>query len=99
MIATDRADPARILEAAALGLVRGEFDRPDKPDRARFAHQGMIGKAPKNLREIGAEFGCVLYELLRLQDFDVLERHRGGHRMPGIGHAVIELAAFVEELL
>ena len=60
----------------------------------------MLGKRGKRLGEIGAGvLADARDHVLALDQLEIGQRHGRRHRMPGIGEAVIELAAIRDELV
>src|SRR3546814_12994534 len=77
----------------------GDAQRGKQPDRARFADERMIVERRERLGEMRPGDGAgALDEALAPDDLDILERHRGGDRVPRIGKAMEEIAASFAQL-
>src|SRR3546814_13295000 len=88
-----RADTAFRLEEHRPVLVAHQLDRGDQADAAHLADQRMIGQLAQSRLEIRPD--VVAHppdQPLLLHDPQVLQRHRAGDRVAGIGEAVEELA-------
>src|SRR3546814_7965661 len=71
-----------------------QLHRAGQADAAHLADQRVIRQRREALLQVGADvLAHPRDEVLFLDDGDVLQRHRAGHRMAGVGEAVRELAA------
>ena len=81
-------------------LVLDQLDGADQAHRSRLADQRVVLQRLQRLGQMRAGFVAHLFhQPLAADDLDILQRHRAGRRMAGIGEAVIELAALVDEAL
>ena len=92
------ADPTLGREMAARGRILDQLDRGQQAAGPDLADQRVIGEPGQRVGEIGAERPArALVQALLGDDPQVLERHRRGHRMAGLGEAVRPLAAGLDQ--
>ncbi len=86
--------PLLLAEPRVGPLARDDLDAADQAERARLAHQRVIGKRGERPGEIGAHIAPhPLHQVFALHDLDVLQGHGRGGRVAGIGVAVGEVLA------
>ena len=91
----DQARGSRIGgEARPAHLVRSQRDGAHQADHRRLAHKRMLGQGPEPVLQIWPRLlACAVDQTFLVKDAQVLERHRAGDRVTGIGVAVIEFRA------
>lgn len=80
-------------ETAFRLFVLHYFQRGDQAFTPGFSHQRVIGKLAPAALQIGADtIMDALNYALTLHKLDIGDGHGAGHRMTGVGEAVVELA-------
>ena len=98
MVAAERAGVAQVVEMGPGRLVLDQLDRAEEAVAANLADDRVVGQAPEPLGQVGPGLVADLRDqAFLLDDAQVLQGDGAGHGMAGVGEAVEELAAFLDQ--